>query len=65
MSSIQRDTEAAPFPREDDFLGHPRPLWLLFATEFWERFAYYGMRALLAIYVASTFFALLPEGESK
>ena len=64
MSSTQRDTEAAPFPREDDFLGHPRPLWLLFATEFWERFAYYGMRALLAVYVATTFFGLLPEGEA-
>ena len=65
MSSTQRETEAAPFPPEDDFLGHPRPLWLLFATEFWERFAYYGMRALLAVYVATTFFGLLPEGEAK
>ena len=65
MTSIPRDTSAAPFPPEEDFLGHPRPLWLLFATEFWERFAYYGMRALLAVYVASTFFALLPDGEAK
>ncbi|MBN8480848.1 MAG: peptide MFS transporter [Xanthomonadales bacterium] len=65
MTSSPRDTTAAPFPPEADFLGHPRPLWLLFATEFWERFAYYGMRALLAVYVASTFFALLPEGEAK
>jgi len=57
----------APFlpPPPGEFLGHPRPLWLLFGSEFWERFAYYGMRALLAVYVATTFFGLLPEGEAK
>ena len=65
MSEALRDNEPTPFPRNADFLGHPKPLWLLFATEFWERFAYYGMRALLAIYVASTFFGLLPDGEAK
>ena len=27
--------------------GHPRALGFLFATEMWERFSYYGMRALL------------------
>jgi dipeptide/tripeptide permease len=32
---------------EDDFLGHPRGLTFLFTTEMWERFSYYGMRALL------------------
>ncbi len=57
--------EAARWRGEDDFLGHPRALWMLFGAEFWERFAYYGMRALLAVYVASTFFALLPDGEAK
>ncbi len=30
-------------------LGHPRGLFLLFATEMWERFSYYGMRALLVL----------------
>ena len=65
MSEALRDNDPTPFPRSADFLGHPKPLWLLFATEFWERFAYYGMRALLAVYVASTFFALLPDGEAK
>lgn len=38
---------------------------MLFATEFWERFCYYGMRAILAVYVAATFFSHLPEGEAK
>src|SRR5436189_4042652 len=33
------------------FLGHPRGLFLLFFVEMWERFSYYGMRALLALYL--------------
>ena len=52
-------------PPPGDRFGHPTALWQLVHSEFWERFAYYGMRALLAIYVASTFFGLLPEGEAK
>jgi proton-dependent oligopeptide transporter, POT family len=32
--------------------GHPRGLTFLFATEMWERFSYYGMRALLVLYMA-------------
>lgn len=31
--------------------GHPKGLYLLFATEMWERFSYYGMRGLLALYL--------------
>ena len=33
------------------FAGHPRGLKLLFFTELWERFSYYGMRALLVLYL--------------
>src|SRR6202047_119950 len=36
---------------EGDFLGHPRGLTYLFTTEMWERFSYYGMRALLFLYM--------------
>ncbi len=32
-------------------LGHPRGLFLLFLVEMWERFSYYGMRALLVLYL--------------
>ena len=35
------------------FLGHPRGLFLLFMTEMWERFSYYGMRGLLVLYLIS------------
>lgn len=33
------------------FLGHPAGLFVLFFTEMWERFSYYGMRALLILYM--------------
>src|SRR3954465_10673254 len=39
--------------------GHPRGLAILFATEMWERFSYYGMRALLVLYMVK--YLLLPE----
>jgi POT family proton-dependent oligopeptide transporter len=34
-----------------EWFGHPRGLAFLFATEMWERFSYYGMRALLVLYM--------------
>ncbi len=34
--------------------GHPVGLFILFFTEMWERFSYYGMRALLVLYISST-----------
>jgi POT family proton-dependent oligopeptide transporter len=39
-----------------EFLGHPRGLSFLFATEMWERFSYYGMRALLVLYMVKYLF---------
>jgi POT family proton-dependent oligopeptide transporter len=46
---------AAPYSVFDDrsLLGHPRGLGLLFVTEMWERFSYYGMRALLVLYLVN------------
>ncbi len=35
----------------DTLLGHPKGLYVLFFTEMWERFSYYGMRALLVYYM--------------
>src|SRR5262249_32550874 len=45
--------------RPPEFLGHPRGLVFLFTTEMWERFSYYGMRALLVLYM--TKYLLLPD----
>ena len=35
--------------------GHPKGLYLLFFTEMWERFSYYGMRGILILYLTKTF----------
>jgi proton-dependent oligopeptide transporter, POT family len=40
-------------PLDRGFFGHPRGLSTLFFTEMWERFSYYGMRALLTLYMTS------------
>ncbi len=40
---------------DTSFFGHPRGLAILFATEMWERFSYYGMRGLLIIYLTQHF----------
>ena len=45
---------------QGNFLGHPKGLYLLFVTEMWERFSYYGMRALLVLYAAAATHAANP-----
>ena len=44
------------------FLGHPKGLFVLFFAEMWERFSYYGMRALLIFYLTKHW--LFSDGES-
>ena len=39
-----------------ELFGHPRGLTYLFTTEMWERFSYYGMRALLVLYMVKYLF---------
>ncbi len=43
--------EFIPAPGDHAFVGHPRGLVVLFFAEMWERFSYYGMRALLVTYL--------------
>jgi proton-dependent oligopeptide transporter, POT family len=43
----------APTSRDRSFFGHPRGLSTLFFTEMWERFSYYGMRALLILFMTA------------
>ncbi|UYV16338.1 peptide MFS transporter [Porphyrobacter sp. ULC335] len=38
--------------KEPEFAGHPKGLYMLFFAEMWERFSYYGMRAILVFYLA-------------
>ena len=38
-------------PSHNDFLGHPKGVYVCFFTEMWERFSFYGMKALLLLYL--------------
>lgn len=49
------DEMNTPVPQQRTFLGHPIGLYVLFFTEMWERFSYYGMRALLILYMTKYF----------
>ena len=40
-------------PHEKELFGHPVGLYVLFFTEMWERFSYYGMRAILVLYLVA------------
>jgi POT family proton-dependent oligopeptide transporter len=57
MTSYERSEAGAP-PATRTFIGHPIGLSVLFGTEMWERFSYYGMRSLLVLYL--TQYLLLP-----
>jgi POT family proton-dependent oligopeptide transporter len=50
-------------PAFDTLMGHPRPLWMLFMTEFWERFAFYGIRWAMVLYIVAQFKGGDPAGE--
>src|ERR1700744_3799871 len=53
--TIEPETAHVSRSDGDDWFGHPRQLARLFTVEMWERFGYYGMRALLALYLANHF----------
>jgi len=47
------EIKVASVPDQTGFFGHPRGLATLFFTEMWERFSYYGMRALLILFMTA------------
>jgi proton-dependent oligopeptide transporter, POT family len=49
--------------REPEFAGHPKGLYMLFFAEMWERFSYYGMRAILIFYLTQHW--LFSDGKSS
>jgi POT family proton-dependent oligopeptide transporter len=55
--------QPAPIPEFKQVMGHPKPLWMLFMTEFWERFAFYGIRWALALYIVAQFYDGSGTGE--
>lgn len=48
---------------EETLFGHPKGLFVLFLTEMWERFSYYGMRALLVYYMIKQL--MFTQGEAS
>jgi len=60
MSDTVVSTEGS---QEKEFLGHPIGLTICFLTEMWERFSYYGMRALLILFLTKHF--LFSAGEAS
>ncbi|SHH88840.1 proton-dependent oligopeptide transporter, POT family [Chryseobacterium oranimense] len=53
------DNTEALSPKPDEFVEnknsrHPKGLWVLFGTEMWERFNFYGMRALLTLFMVNS-----------
>jgi POT family proton-dependent oligopeptide transporter len=59
---VQSGPETPPV-KERTILGHPRGLFLLFFTEMWERFSYYGMRSLLVLYMVDNLFVRPDVGQ--
>src|SRR2546428_5247784 len=53
MSTIRAAQAFAPSEYDRGFFGHPRGLATLSFTEMWERFSYYGMRALLILFMTA------------
>ncbi|SFD15025.1 peptide MFS transporter [Algibacter pectinivorans] len=47
--------------QEPQLFGHPKGLFYLFFAELWERFSFYGMRALLMLYMVNEIFVALAE----
>ncbi|MBJ10892.1 MAG: MFS transporter [Flavobacteriales bacterium] len=47
--------------QEQQIFGHPKGLFYLFFAELWERFSYYGMRALLTLYMVNEFFLYITD----
>ncbi|SMF28209.1 proton-dependent oligopeptide transporter, POT family [Paenibacillus barengoltzii] len=50
MTDLNKQQVVESVPQRG-FFGHPKGLFTLFFTEFWERFSYYGMKAILTYYM--------------
>jgi POT family proton-dependent oligopeptide transporter len=64
MSGAAATPDQGPIPEFKQTLGHPKPLWMLFMTEFWERFAFYGIRWALVLDIVAQFHNGDPSGEA-
>ena len=53
MSQAKGEVLDQEYRERETLWGHPKGLYILFFTELWERFSYYGMRAILVLYLIS------------
>ena len=65
MSGAVDSQAPVKIPEFKQVLGHPAPLWMLFMTEFWERFAFYGIRWALVLYIVAQFYGGNATGEES
>lgn len=63
-STASAPQQQVAIPEFKQILGHPAPLWMLFMAEFWERFAFYGIRWALVLYIVSQFYAGDSSGQA-
>ena len=64
-STVDSPPADAAIPQFKQVLGHPAPLWMLFMSEFWERFAFYGIRWALVLYIVAQFHGGSPTGQAS
>ena len=55
MIDAKNSPDQHSIPEFRTIMGHPSPLWMLFMSEFWERFAFYGIRWALVLYIVAQF----------
>ncbi|MBJ7313782.1 peptide MFS transporter [Rugamonas sp. CCM 8940] len=65
MSGATTPNTEVAIPEFKQILGHPSPLWMLFMAEFWERFAFYGIRWALVLYIVTQFFGGDAAGQAS
>jgi len=51
MGTSTADESASTKETNSELFGHPKGLYICFATEMWERFSFYGLKYLLLLYV--------------
>jgi POT family proton-dependent oligopeptide transporter len=64
MSGATNSPDRNPIPEFKQVMGHPGPLWMLFMSEFWERFAFYGIRWALVLYIVAQFYGGNQSGQA-
>ncbi|MEQ8532236.1 MAG: MFS transporter, partial [Imperialibacter sp.] len=60
MSNNDSESTATP-----QMFGHPKGLFYLFFAELWERFSFYGMRALLTLYMVNKLFEAFADRDTR